>query len=89
MKDEIFTTVNLPISGKCDILEGKGKHYFQALIDANGDSSLMIKYLIIQLAKPNGKDMTEEMVDEMHIRDISYISEVIMAMLSNEFSDGF
>ena len=89
MKDEIFTTVNLPVSGTCDILEGKGRHYFRALIKAKGDSSLMIKYLIIELAKPNGKDLTEDMVDEMHLRDISYISEVIGTMMSNEFSGGF
>lgn len=89
MENEIFTTVQLPVLGTCDILEGKGRHYFRALIKAKGDSSLMIKFLIIELAKPNGKDLTEDMVDEMHLRDISYISEVILAMMNNEFSGGF
>lgn len=89
MENEIFTTVNLPVSGTCDILEGKGIHYFNALKKAKGDSSLLIKFLIIELAKPNGKDLTEQVVNEMHLRDISYISQVISMMMSNEFSVDF
>ena len=87
-QEQIYMTINLPMSCSCVILEGKGKHYFRALKKANGDSSLLIKYLMLELAKPNGFSLTEEEIDEMHIRDISAISEVIISMMSglkNEF----
>lgn len=86
--DEVFTTVDLPVAGKCKIIEGKGKHYFNALMLAKGDSSLLVKYLIIELCKVNGKNLTEEIIDEMHLRDISYMTEVIASMMSNDFING-
>lgn len=83
MKDEIFTTVTLPISGEATILEGKGKHYFSALLKSKGDSSLMIKFLIMEIVHINGRKLTEDQLDDMHIRDISYLSSVIGSMMSN------
>ena len=86
--EDVFTTIKLPIAGKCEILEGKGKHYFKALLKAKGDSFLMVKYLIIELAIVGGEKLTESKIDEMHIRDISFISEVIGSMLSNNYING-
>jgi len=88
-KEEVFINIDLPVSGNCEVLEGKGRHYFKAVSKSKGDSSLLIKYLIIELVRPKGKVLTEEMVDDMHIRDISYVSEVIGAMMSNDFLGGF
>ncbi len=84
MKDEIFTTVELPIGGKCEIIEGKGIHYFAALSNAKGDNGLLMKYLIMELAMINDKKRSASDVDKMHIRDISYISEVLGTMMSND-----
>ncbi len=89
MKDEKFTTIDLPVAGKVEILEGKGRHYFEALKRSKGDSTMMIKYLMMQLVIINGKCLTEEQINEMHLRDISYISEVISTMMSNDFMKEF
>ena len=88
-KEEVFISVDLPVAGSCEVLEGKGRHYFKALTNSKGDSSLLIKYLIIELVRLNGKVITEEVVDDMHIRDVCYVSEVIGTMMSNNFSGGF
>jgi len=87
-KEEIFTTVELPVSGKCDILEGKGRHFFKAYVMARGDSFLMVKYLIMELSIVNGKKLSESDLDEMPIRDINYLSEVISTMMNNDLLDG-
>jgi hypothetical protein len=88
MRDEIFTTVKLPICGEATVFEGKGKHYFKAMLNARGDSILMIKYLILEIVQINGKKLTEQQLDEMHLRDISYLSTVIATMMSNDFPEG-
>ena len=87
-KNEVFTTVNLPISGEATVLEGKGIHYFSALSKAKGDSSLVVKYLIIEVVQVDGKHLSEQQLDEMHIRDISYLSTIISMMMSDDFLQG-
>ncbi len=89
MQDEIFTTVDLPVAGKATILEGKGRHYFEAMKMAKGDGNLLIKYLMMQLVLINNICLTEDQINEMHLRDITYISVVIGTMMSNEFTGGF
>lgn len=85
MSDTIFTTVTLPYSNKTAVVkEGYGKHYFNAAIKAQGDASLLLKYLMVELVKVDGKDLTSKDIDSMHMRDVSYLSEVLTLMLSNE-----
>lgn len=88
MKEEVFITIELPVSGRVTILEGKGRHYFSAITKANGDSTLMIKYLIIEVVKIDGKSLSEVQLDEMHMRDVCYLSTVIGTMMSNDFVNG-
>lgn len=89
MKEEVFTIVKLPMSGNATIYEGKGKHYFSAMLKAKGDSCLMIKYLIMEIVQIDGKELTEPQLDEMHIRDISYLSTIIGVMMSDDLVEGF
>jgi len=86
MKDEIFTTVKLPTGETATVFEGKGKHYFSALVKSKGDTSLMIKYLMMEIVQIEGKKLSEEQLDEMHLRDVNYLSTVIATMMSNDFS---
>ena len=88
MHNEIFAEVDLPTGIKATIFEGYGRHFFKALQLAKGDSSLMIKYLMMQLIQIDGKDLSEKDIDNMHLRDISYAFEVMSTMLSNDFPKG-
>lgn len=81
IKEEVFTSVDLPVFGKCNILEGKGIHYFSALIKSKGENSQIVKFLMLELVLINGKNVTEDQLNEMNMRDIFYISQVIEAML--------
>lgn len=88
MQNEIFTQVELPTGIKAVIFEGYGRHFFKALQLAKGDSSLMMKFLMMQLVQVDGKELTEADIDNMHIRDLSYASEVMSTMLSNDYLKG-
>ena len=83
-ENDFFTTVELPVAGKCQVLEGKAKHYFAAMKRSNGDNSLLIKYLIMELCCFNGHMLSEKEIDEIHIRDISYLAQVIGLMMSDD-----
>lgn len=83
--NEIFTTVTLPMGGSASIFEGKGKHYFSAASKAKDDSSLILKYLILELVQIKGKNLTEPELDEMHLRDVAYLFTVVNTMLSDNF----
>lgn len=81
--EEKFTTITLPMGGQCEILEGKGFHYFNATLRTKGNTGLLFKYLILELVRINGKQIEETELDEMHIRDISYMSETIALMMND------
>ena len=85
---EEFTVINLPMGRECVILEGKGKHYFNAMLLAGGNELKFVKYIILELALIDGVLLTENEIDNMHIRDTNAISEVISLMMSNEFGIG-
>lgn len=84
MAEEIFTTVCLPTGTNAVVLEGKGKHYFQCLSRSKGDMGMLMKCLVIELVRIDDKKLSESEVDEMHMRDVSYLNEVIGTMLSND-----
>ena len=83
MKEQAFTTLDLPTGLKAVLYEGYGRHYFRALRLAQGDTTQLMKCLLILLLQIEGKNLTEEDVDNMHIRDINFAAEALMAMLSN------
>jgi hypothetical protein len=83
MSKQIFTKTTLPTGVEAVIYEGYGHHLFRALRLANGDTTQMAKYLLMQLLEVDGKSLTEEDVDNLHIRDAVFASEVIMSMMSN------
>jgi hypothetical protein len=89
MRDEIFSEIKLPTGLNAIVFEGKGKNYFSALTKSKGDSGLIIKFLIIETVKIEGKEITEEQIDNMHIRDVSYLSEVVGLMMNNDFLINF
>jgi hypothetical protein len=87
IKEEVFATVDLAI-GKVDILEGKGIHFFNAMEKSNGDSIIILKMLMLELVVLNGIKIKQYQLDEMLIKDISYLSEIISNMMSNSFKAG-
>jgi hypothetical protein len=82
-KLEVFTKTELPNGGEATIYECKGKHYFKAILRAKGEILIISKYLILEVVKVNGKFMTEDEIDEMNVRDIAHLSEIVNSMLSN------
>lgn len=85
MKNEIFTTIELSSGTRCSIIEGKGLHYFSAMIKSSGNTSTLMKYLMLELIRVDGvREITESELEEMHIRDINYLIEVISTMMSNQ-----
>ena len=82
IKDKVFITIEIPNVGMCTILEGKGVHYFSALSKSEGDTSLLIKYLMLDLVLISDTKVTENQLDNMHISEVSYISEILGTMMS-------
>ena len=80
MKDN-YITIELSTSNKCEVKQGIGIHYFTALLKSGGRIDLLIKFLMIELVKINGNDLTEEQIDDMPLEDIVAISEVISSMI--------
>jgi hypothetical protein len=88
MSKEIFSTQDYPNIGKVTILDGKGIHWFNAMIKAKGESALVTKFLMLELILINDKPMTEEQLDNMLLKDISYFNVIIGQMMSNDFVGG-
>lgn len=83
MKGPIYTTTTLPTGAQAVIYEGYGRHFFAALQAARGDNYLLIKYLLVQLLEIDGKSLTEEDVDNMHMRDINFAADAMASMLTS------
>lgn len=86
---EAFMEFDMPSYGKAIVLEGFGKHLFNAISKSKGDAGIMIKYLILELLLIKGKPVTEDFLDNMPIKDVSYLYLVIGTMLDGGFSNGF
>lgn len=83
MANKEFTKSILPYSLKeVQIIEGNGFHYFEAFLRCGTHSMLISKYLILQLVKIEGKLITEDQLNEMHIRDVIRINEIVNTMMS-------
>ena len=85
---EVFTTIQISTGTTITIYEGNGLHYFTALSKSKGDTGILIKTLILQLAYIGKVLITEDQLDKMPIKDCSYLTEVIGTMLSNNYIGG-
>ena len=86
-KKDIFMTTETSF-GKVDILEVKGLHYFNALKGGDNDSSVIFKKLILQVVIINNNLITETQIDEMLIKDLNHITEIISTMMQDPFKNG-
>lgn len=85
---EYFSEVKLSNNSIAQIVYGKGLHFFNALSKSNGDSGLMIKHLILELVIIDKSPLTESKLNQMEIKDVSYLSEVIGLLLSDKYRNG-
>lgn len=85
---EIFTTVKISNNKEVVIYEGNGLNLFTAMSKAKGDTGIMLKNLILQLVTINGIRITEDELDQMPIKDVSYLCEVMGTMMANNFLNG-
>lgn len=80
-KIDYFMHLDMPVYGKVGLLEGKGIHYFNAMIKAKGDMSSFMKFLVLELLIINDKQVDEKFLNEMPLKDVSYLMTVIGTML--------
>ena len=50
---------------------------------AGDDPTSRTKYLIVEVCKIDDKKITPEQIDEMHIRDALYLSQVVELMMKS------
>jgi hypothetical protein len=84
---DIFITIQMSF-GKVDILEAKGIHYFRAMKGSDNDTSVVIKKLMLQIVIVNNNLITEIEIDEMLIKDVNHITELISIMMQDPFKEG-
>jgi hypothetical protein len=78
-KLDYFMHLDLPIYGKVGLIEGKGIHYFRAVMkQTNGN---FLKMLLLELLVIDGNFVTEEFIDDMSLKDVSYLMTVISTMI--------
>ena len=83
MSKKVFTRTTLPTGLEAVIYEGYGRHYFNALRKAHGDTTQLLKFRLVELLEVEGKALTEDDVDNLHIRDINFSAEVLQSMMTN------
>lgn len=83
-----FSTVELSTGQTATIYEGYGVHFFNALAKTKGDTSIICKYLIIELVEIEGKKLDETNIDSLHMKDVTHLSQIIGLMLSPEYKQG-
>lgn len=84
-KQKIFSEVILQNSKNVQILEGNGLQFFDALSKSQGDTGILIKHLILCLVIVDGKPITNIELDEMNMKDASYLTQVIGLMLTEDY----
>jgi len=78
-----FISCILPQSKiNASIIEGKGLHYFKALEASNGNTAILIKALIIELTRIEQKSINEQFLNDLHIRDVIRLTDIINLMVS-------
>ena len=82
---DFFMTLDLPIYGKVGLIEGKGIHWFNAMSESQKSGKDFIKCLALQLLVVDGNFVNEEFLDNMNLKDINYVMNVISTMIDNDF----
>lgn len=85
---DYFMHLDLPTYGKVGLIEGKGIHYFSAMMKGKGDTSMFLKFLILELLVVNGNFVTEEFLNEMSLKDVSYLVTVVGTMIEDNYKNG-
>lgn len=84
-KPDYFMHLDLPTLGKVGLIEGKGIHWFIAMTKSKGDVGLLFKNLLLQLLFVNDKLVDEKFIDNMPIKDASYLTGVLGTMMEEKF----
>ena len=79
----IYTTIELSIGTKATIVEANGLHFFNALLNCNGNINMMPKYIILEIMYLNNNIITEVELNNLPICDVLLIYDVINSMMSN------
>lgn len=82
-KPDYFMDLNMPQYGKVGLIEARGLHYFTAFGKSKGDGGLLFKFLLLEILFVNDKKVDEKFIDEMLIKDVSYLVTVISTMMDN------
>lgn len=83
----IFTEGELPSGDIYTVVDGKGKHYFKALIkfniarEKNPLENDFLPYLIEQLVWVNREQVTVEQLREMDMADVNYLFTVLATQI--------
>lgn len=85
-KPDYFMDLDLPVYGKVGLIEGKGFHYFNAMM--KGKDGNFLKFLILELLLIDGKPVSEEVIDQMSLKDVSYLVTVVGTMMEDKFKNG-
>jgi hypothetical protein len=85
--DKIFTTITLSDGKKCDILEGTGAHWFEAVFMAGSaaikNTNILSIYMCIAMMRINGERVTVDQYKALPIRDVIAITDAINAQHIN------
>lgn len=85
MELDIFFESKLPSGIDVVVYFGKGIHLFRSLSYSKGDTGLMLKSLISELTEINGKKLSIEEIDNLDLKDVSYLASVVSLLLSENF----
>ncbi|MBD2769724.1 hypothetical protein IC235_17680 [Hymenobacter sp. BT664] len=83
MTKQVFTKTTMPSGSAAVIYECYGRHYFHALRHSRGDAAEFIRYLMLALVEIDEKALTPEALDNMHVRDIAFATEVLTSMMTD------
>ena len=87
-KSEVFFESNIQNVGNVSIIEAKGIHFFKAMSKTKDDSSFFLKYLLLEIVYVNGEKITISQLDNMLIKDVSYLTTVVSQLLDDGFKEG-
>lgn len=87
-KPDYFMDLDLPVYGKVGLIEGKGEHYFNALANCKLEMNKFLKHLVLELLVVDGKKVTEDFLNQMSLKDVSYLVTVVGTMMEDKFKNG-
>jgi len=85
---EYFSEITLSDGTEAKIIEGSGINFFNAMSASKGDSGLFIKHLVSELVLVKEKKIKISEIDELPIKDASYLCEVVSLVLSDKYRNG-